>query len=802
MSVAVNYDDLLLQLKDAGLIIKDLVIGKMTRCMYGKTKERKGWYSLHEIQKDDGDTLIVGSYGVWQGNNNNAQKVVLTKQNLSDDQKAAIKKRYIEDRKNAEAARQREINSAAKRAAKMWLKLSATGESEYLKRKGVGGHGVRYTDTGSTVIPAMDNSGIVYGLQFILPANHKRKAKTGRDKEFWPYGMEMRGKYFIIGGSPRNILLVAEGYATAATLFEATGHPVAIAFNANNLLPVAENLSKRFKRVKILVCADDDYIQKCGACEQFTHMDQGENCEHCGNPHGKNNAGVSSADAAALSVGGKWITPVFTVDREGKKITDFNDLHLREGLHVVQQQIEQALHLHGWASDVSAKVSAIATGAGEALKPLLDVEDAVERYSLIYGAGGTMFDHQESALIPKSDVMDICVDHCWKEWKLHALRKVVRLSEVGFDPTDNDKNIRCNLWGGWPTKPKKGPHDVLLDLLRYLCSGEEENNSTAIYEWVLKWLAYPIQHRGAKMRTALIFHGPQGVGKNLFFEAYAAIYGKYGRIIGQAELDDKFNDWASGKLFMIADEVVARQELFHLKNKIKTLITGENIRINPKNVAAHDERNHVNLVFLSNETQPLVLEKDDRRFAVLWVPEKLPEEMYKLVADEINSGGIAALHDFMLNLDLGDFSEHTKPPMTQSKQDLIEINLDSVQRFIADWMSGDAGLKLIPCHSEDLYRAYQQWSRRNGVARPRELSQFIGTIAKMRGWKKGRPRVCTNYNGDGEQTQISMVSPPEHLIPEKYHKGDKSQIKWLTECYLDFRQDLNEESSGNGGNHD
>ena len=92
------------------------------------------------------------------------------------------------------------------------------------------------------------------------------------------------------------------------------------------------------------------------------------------------------------------------------------------------------------------------------------------------------------------------------------------------------------------------------------------------------------------MRTALIFHGPQGTGKNLFFEAIMAIYGEYGRIVGQAEIEDKFNDWASRKLFLIADEVVARQELYHVKNKLKSFVTGEWIRINPKNVAAHDER--------------------------------------------------------------------------------------------------------------------------------------------------------------------------------------------------------------------
>jgi putative DNA primase/helicase len=793
MSVAINQQEVYDQLTASGLIVDHLTIGRMVRCKVEGTRERKGWYSLYEFTKDNGEVLIVGSYGVWSGNDNGARKISMERQNLSADQREAMKARYAADRKKAEGDRQREIMIAAKRAHATWLKLNHTGESEYLKRKGVGAYGVRYTDTGAMVIPAQDNSGTTFGLQFVLPAGHKRKVKTGRDKEFWPVGMEMRGKYFIIGGSPRRTLLVAEGYATAATLHEATGLPVAIAFNANNLLPVAENLKKRYKSVKQLICADDDYIQKCGACDVMTHMDHGENCEHCGSKHGKNNAGTSSAQAAAVAVGGQWVAPVFTIDREGKKITDFNDLHAREGLHVVQQQIEQALIQHGWASDVAPKVGALNSGAGDALKPLLDVEDAVERYSLIYGAGGTMFDHQESALIPKSDVMDICVDHAWREWKLHVDRKVVRLTEVGFDPTDNDPNIKCNLWGGWPTVPKKGDCDVLLDLLRYLCSGEEEKGSDKIYQWVLKWLAYPIQHRGAKMRTALIFHGPQGVGKNLFFEAYSAIYGKYGRIVGQAELDDKFNDWASGKLFMIADEVMARQELFHQKNKIKTLITQENIRINPKNVAAHDEHNHVNLVFLSNETQPLVLEKDDRRFAVIWVPEKLPEEMYKLIADEIKNGGIAALHERLLNLELGDFSEHSKPPMTQSKQDLIDINLDSVQRFMVDWESGEAGLLMVPCHSDDLYKAYQGWCRRNGVSKPRELAQLIGSIKKLRGWAGGRQWVYPDYLFQGEQKQISFIIPPNSLIEPERQQGDKTKVQWFTECYLDFHKDIDTE---------
>lgn len=771
--MAVNYDDVISTLVSHGFDIQHLEYGVMKR-IKRKGHSQKGWYVLHEITLDDGRNALIGSFGYWFGGEKYKEKIAPgAGAHISKEQQEAIRKRHAEDVKKAQALRDKEIRLAAKQATRTWLASNPTGESDYLVTKGVQPYGVRFTESGAIVIPVMDNSANVFGLQFILPSDHPRYKKTKRNKEFWPPGMAMKGNYHLIGGSPHRILLIAEGYATAATLHQATGHPVAVAFNANNLLPVAENLKKRYRGIKILVCGDDDYLTD-------------------GNPGQKN------AEAAALAVSGKWLLPQFTVDRDGKKLTDFNDLQQLEGLHVVQSQLETFVRSLGWVSDAPPRFGALNTGGGEPLKSLLTVEEAVMRYSLIYGAGGTMYDHQESALIPKSDVLDICPDHAWREWKIHAERKVVRLSEVGFDPTDNDKNITCNLWGGWPTVPKKGSCEIQLDLLRYLCSGEENPNSDEIFRWVLKWLAYPIQHRGAKMRTALIFHGPQGAGKNLFFEAYSSIYGKYGRIIGQAEIDDKFNDWASGKLFMIADEVVARQELFHIKNKIKALITGENIRINPKNVAAHDERNHVNIVFLSNETQPLVLEKDDRRFAVVWVPEKLPDNYYADVAEEISAGGIAALHDYLLNLDLGDFNEHSKPPMTRSKQDLIDINLDSVQRFIQDWVADDLELPVIPCSSEDLYKAYQGWSKRNGVSRPRELSQMIGSIAKMRGWRKDRPRVYSNYHYNGDLKQITLIIPPESHFTRSAEQADKPNSQFYTDCYLDFREKLQSKSSAMG----
>src|SRR5699024_402581 len=203
----------------------------------------------------------------------------------------------------------------------------------------------------------------------------------------------------------------------------------------------------------------------------------------------------------------------------------------------------------------------------------------------IYAGGGAVFDREEHLRLSLSDMRDACLSRqLHRAWAEHPDREIVRSTAVGFDPAGEDPNITCNLWAGWPTEPKAGKCDKLLDLLRHMCSADKHPEQ--LYQWVLRWIAYPIQHPGAKMKTALVIHGPQGTGKNMFFEALMQIYGPYGRVIDQNALEDKFNDWASRKLMLIADEVVARSDLYHVKNKLKAFITGDWIRINAKQLAA------------------------------------------------------------------------------------------------------------------------------------------------------------------------------------------------------------------------
>lgn len=783
--MAANYDDVLQQLRDAGLIVDTLQIGRMVRTKVEGDREKRGWYALHELRLDDGDDVIVGSFGQWHGNENNAQKVELRKREISREQREALRKRLAEDRKRAERARKEENERAAAAAAKAWAACSPTGDSEYLVRKGVIAHGIRFSKSGAIAVPMLDTAGKIHGLQII---RGKGTAPGKLEKEYWPKGLATKGHFHLIG-SPTWIVLVAEGYATAATLHEATGLPVAVAFDAGNLVPVAAALHKRYKQARILICADDDIFGKCIGCKgRVVLATDPQDCPHCGAPHTCSNAGVTAASAAALEVNGAWMRPAFADPEKlgaaylehGRKTSDFNDLHASEGLHVVRTQVDARLSELGWSVAQRPPRASTTTGGQGALRPIETIDELLERFALVYGQGGTVFDRQEHCLLSVSDMRDACMSReIHRAWQEHPERAIVRVAEVGFDPASDDPNITCNLWAGWPTVAKAGKCERLLDLLQYMCSAEQ--NSQRLYDWVIRWIAYPLQHPGAKMKTTLVLHGPQGTGKNMFFEALMAIYGRYGRVIDQSAIEDRFNDWASRKLFLIADEVVARSDLYHVKNKLKAFITGEWIRINPKNMAAYDERNHVNVVFLSNEAMPVVLEEDDRRHTVIWTPEKLEPDFYRALIAEIEGGGIAALHDHLLHLDLGDFGPGTLPPATDAKAELVNLSLDSTSRFYYDFTQGDVGgITPRPALSTDLYELYKAWCHKGGH-RPAPLPKLLNALDRKHRTPAARKRYLLGQDMRGPHGVVLFDS----AVPD-----GTSETTWLGDQIERFRAAL------------
>jgi hypothetical protein len=357
--------------------------------------------------------------------------------------------------------------------------------------------------------------------------------------------------------------------------------------------------------------------------------------------------------------------------------------------------------------------------------------DLLDNFTLIYGTD-TCYDLKARMIIKVNHLRLAFGSDYVKMWLGSDRRRMILPDQLVFDPSGCVEAPEINLFEGFAMKPANGDCSPIIELLAHLCadSAESEQGVEAVIDWALKWLALALQRPGTKMRSALVFHGPQGAGKNLFFEIVAKIYGRYALVVGQEQLEDKFNDWASQKLFLIGDEVVARQELYHQKNKLKAFITGETIQINTKMMPLRTEANHVNVVFLSNEHQPLALEDGDRRYFVVYTPPRRHDDLYRRVADCLAAGGAEAFYRYLLDYDVSGFSEFDIPPMTTAKRDLIELGLKPAERFIREWLQGYLPLPLQVCSAGQLYRAFRRWCALTGERFPPIQEQFSKSVNK------------------------------------------------------------------------
>ncbi len=230
----------------------------------------------------------------------------------------ALHERIRVIRTHNEAEQARRWQAAAKLAISIWNHASPVGDNHpYLQRKEVPAIGLRQTEDGRLLVPVLDQSGRIQSLQFILP----EKPTEGTDKLFLRGG-KTSGGFFSIpakNDTKDGPLLIAEGYATGASLHLATGYAVLIAFNAGNLEAVARAARARYPDREIMLCADND-------CET---------AKADGTPW---NPGKEAAFRAAQAVGGK----LAVCPAHNGKATDFNDLHRQRSLEAVRSVVEAA----------------------------------------------------------------------------------------------------------------------------------------------------------------------------------------------------------------------------------------------------------------------------------------------------------------------------------------------------------------------------------------------------------------------------------------------------------------------------
>jgi len=234
-----------------------------------------------------------GKSGTWQA-----------KKHKTPHEKVAFDERVTAARAEAKRQEEEKRTRCRKRSEDIWSNGYSADQHPYLLKKNVKAHGVKQLD-GELWIPVRDSNGTLHGLQKINPDG---------DKRFEP-ATAVKGHFHQIG-IPREEILIAEGYATAATIHEVTGLAAVCGFNAGNLKPVALEIRKKYPGVKITFCVDDDLVTD-------------------GNP------GLTKASEAAKAVGGYLAIPMFSEGRK-QKDSDFNDMLKISGPEAVKACIEAA----------------------------------------------------------------------------------------------------------------------------------------------------------------------------------------------------------------------------------------------------------------------------------------------------------------------------------------------------------------------------------------------------------------------------------------------------------------------------
>lgn len=306
--------------------------GTWQRLSIDEGKDADEWYIARSGFSSRGTPWLMATFGTWAG----GLQVLgsfksWTSGELHADEKKDLQREFDEWEKAVEIKKAKEQQEKIQKARNIWESASEEPfEHErhlaYLLRKGVSRYGIRFgkrffnegpsqfprwIEYPTLIIPLRNADGEIQAVQHIREDGLKRFD-----------GPSKGGSHLIGSLNNKKTIYVCEGYATSATVFEATHCPTIVAFDCGNLDPVVATLRKKYPQHSIVIGADDDL-------------------ETPGNP------GRTKAQAIANKYQCRVLFPSFPSDfklppkKNGqlKGPSDWNDLSVHFGFQEVQRQI-------------------------------------------------------------------------------------------------------------------------------------------------------------------------------------------------------------------------------------------------------------------------------------------------------------------------------------------------------------------------------------------------------------------------------------------------------------------------------
>jgi len=206
--------------------------------------DKSGWYVAYA------DGIPSGRFGCWRAGVESSFRADIGRK-LTPAEEMAQARRMAEAKAARDAELERERAIASNTVEKIWVPAGGADPAHpYLARKGIGQHGARVTGDGRLIVPLYNADGGLSSLQYIDADGNK----------LYHSGGQTGGCFWMVGTmDDPGTLYVAEGFATAATIHEATNRPCIVAYSASNLVPVVGTLRDRYGTgQEIVIVADND----------------------------------------------------------------------------------------------------------------------------------------------------------------------------------------------------------------------------------------------------------------------------------------------------------------------------------------------------------------------------------------------------------------------------------------------------------------------------------------------------------------------------------------------------------------
>lgn len=386
--------------------------------------------------------------------------------------------------------------------------------------------------------------------------------------------------------------------------------------------------------------------------------------------------------------------------------------------------------------------------------------------------------------VPHPDKPDMRVEPV-KIWFQHR-KPETTVQEIVYEPGKEPRypgkhSDVINVWRPSSIKPHEGSPKPWLRLYDFLTQGL----SATERKWFMQWLAYPLQHPGAKLHQAIFISShSQGIGKNLLIEPFIQnIYGdeNYSGIGGDV-LEEIYNSWITRKQFVFVDEahVGSKAERIKAMNRLNRYVTEHQTNVREMYTPRHVLKNCANMYISSNHSDGLMISDKDRRFFVIAGPETAlaDEEYAEMVKFSISKKGIGQVLNHLLTVDLTGYNPHAHAPKTLAKARSVETSQDAISYYVA----------LLKNSPADLFSM-------NGIRPDKELfstSEICAAInthsTKMGSKFWTTPNSIGKYLSNGrvvssrvqyrEKEQVGRVTLYAVFNPDKWEK--KEPYQWLT----------------------